>query len=65
MQQREQVTQNRANEHPANDKPTARYLVSRIMKEELFKYKDVQEPELPPEIHKNIEEYKEQLKNEK
>lgn len=50
---------------PANDKPTARYLVSRIMKEELFKYKDVQEPELPPEIHKNIEEYKEQLKNEK
>lgn len=50
---------------PANDKPTARYLVSKIMREELFKYEDVKEPELPPEIHKNIEEYKELLKNEK
>lgn len=50
---------------PANNKPTARYLVAKIMKEELFKYKDVKEPELPPEIHKRIEEYKEKLKNEK
>lgn len=50
---------------PANNKPTARYLVSEILKEELFKYKDIQEPELPPEIHKNIEEYKEILKKEK
>lgn len=50
---------------PANDKPTARYLVSRIMKEELFKYKDVQEPKLPPEIHEKIEEFKAELKSEK
>lgn len=50
---------------PSNDKPTARYLVAKIMKEELFKYKDVKEPELPPEIHKKIDAYKEVLKNEK
>lgn len=50
---------------PANDKPTARYLVSKILKEKLFQYEDIQEPELPPEIHKNLEEYKNMLKNEK
>lgn len=50
---------------PSNDKPTARYLVSEILKEELFKYEDVKEPELPPEIHNKIEEYKELLKSEK
>ncbi len=50
---------------PANNKPTARYLVSEILKEKLFQYEDVREPELPPEIHNKIEEYKEQLRNEK
>lgn len=49
---------------PADDKATARYLVAKILKDELFKYEDVQEPQLPPDIHKNIEDYIEQLKNE-
>ncbi|CAN5363624.1 polyphosphate kinase [soil metagenome] len=49
---------------PADDKATARYLVAKILKDELFKYEDVQEPQLPSDIHKNIEDYIEQLKNE-
>lgn len=48
---------------PADDKPTARYLVSKILHDELFRYKDVKEPELPDEISENLEKYKEQLKN--
>ena len=50
---------------PADDKSTARYLVSKILYEELSKYKDVQEPELPLEIRKNIDEYRKILKAEK
>lgn len=50
---------------PADDKDTARYLVAKTLHDVLLKYEDVQEPQLPPEIHKNIEDYKEQLKNEK
>lgn len=50
---------------PADDKGTARYLVAKILHDVLVKYDDVKEPQLPPEIHKNIDEYKEQLKNEK
>lgn len=50
---------------PADDKPTARYLVARILYEELSKYTDVKEPELDPEIRKNIDEYREQLQHEK
>ncbi len=49
---------------PADDKDTARYLVAKILHDELLKKEDVQEPQLPPEIHKNIEEYIEQLKSE-
>lgn len=48
---------------PADDKPTARYLVSKILHDELFRYNDVKEPELPDEIAENLEKYKEQLKN--
>lgn len=49
---------------PADDKPTARYLVAKILKEELFRYKDVTEPKLPEDIMKNLEEYKDLLKKE-
>jgi len=50
---------------PADDKATARYLVAKALHDVLLKYDDVQEPQLPPDIHKNINEYREQLKNEK
>ena len=50
---------------PADDKDTARYLVAKILHDVLLKYDDVQEPPLPPEIHKNIEEYIDILRNEK
>ncbi len=49
---------------PADDKKTARYLVSKILHDVLLKLEDVKEPQLPPDIHKNIDDYKEQLKNE-
>ncbi len=49
---------------PADDKPTARYLVAKILYEELTKYTEVKEPELEPEIRRNIDEYREQLKKE-
>ncbi len=50
---------------PADDKSTARYLVASILYEELNKYSDVKEPELDPEIKKNIADYREQLTKEK
>lgn len=50
---------------PADDKDTARYLVAKILHDVLLKYEDVQEPQLPPEIHEKIDEYKEILRNEK
>ncbi|MDT0686891.1 PPK2 family polyphosphate kinase [Autumnicola psychrophila] len=49
---------------PADNKPTARYLVAKIMLDELQKYKDVQEPSLAPEILKNLEDYRKQLEKE-
>jgi len=49
---------------PADDKDTARYLVAKILYDVLTEYKDVQEPELSPEIINNLEEYKEILKKE-
>lgn len=49
---------------PADDKPTARYLVAKILWEELSRYEDVQEPQLAPEIMKNLDDYKEQLQKE-
>lgn len=50
---------------PADDKPTARYLVAKILKDELSKYKEVQEPKLAPEILENLDRYKEELNAEK
>lgn len=47
---------------PANSKTTARYLVANILWENLQQYKDVKEPDLEPEISKNLEEYREELK---
>jgi len=49
---------------PADDKATARYLVARILFDTLRSYTDIKEPELPKELKKNIEQYKEQLRNE-
>lgn len=50
---------------PADDKTTARYLVARILLEELTKYTAVKEPELDLDIRENIDEYREQLQQEK
>jgi PPK2 family polyphosphate:nucleotide phosphotransferase len=49
---------------PADDKPTARYLVAKILYDTLKAYEDIQNPELPPEEKAKINYYKEQLKNE-
>jgi PPK2 family polyphosphate:nucleotide phosphotransferase len=47
---------------PANDKDTTRYLIANILLEELLKYKDIQIPEMDPELFQNIKNYKHQLK---
>lgn len=49
---------------PADDKPTARYLVARIMLDTLKTYTDIQNPELPSEQKAQIDNYKQQLENE-
>lgn len=49
---------------PADDKTTARYLVAKILWQELSQYEDVKEPELSPDIRKNLDDYKEQLQKE-
>lgn len=49
---------------PADDKPTARYIVAKILYDTLKTYTDIKEPELPPEQKANIDVYKEQLENE-
>lgn len=48
---------------PADDKPTARYLVARTILETLQQYKDIKEPELDNETKARIEEFKAQLEN--
>lgn len=48
---------------PADDKPTARYLVAKILYDTLKTYSDIQEPELPIEQKAKIDVYKAQLKN--
>lgn len=50
---------------PSDDKKTARYLVAKILRENLLKYQDVQEPSVSPEVSKNIDEYISVLKEEK
>lgn len=49
---------------PADDKPTARYIVAKILYDTLKEYKDIKEPELNEEEQANIESYKQQLMNE-
>ncbi|NMH29307.1 PPK2 family polyphosphate kinase [Flavobacterium silvaticum] len=49
---------------PADDKPSARYIVGKIILEELQKYKDIKNPELDDEIKANVAEYKKQLEGE-
>jgi len=49
---------------PADDKPTARYLVAKIMYDTLKTYEDIREPELKAEIKANIKLYKQQLNSE-
>ena len=49
---------------PADDKPTARYLVARILLDTLKGYTDIVPPELDDDVKANINLYKEQLANE-
>jgi PPK2 family polyphosphate:nucleotide phosphotransferase len=46
---------------PADDKPTARYLVAKIIWEALQKLTDINEPELDSKVKENIEFYRKQL----
>ncbi|MEX0996695.1 MAG: PPK2 family polyphosphate kinase [Flavobacteriaceae bacterium] len=48
---------------PADDKPTARLLVAKILLETMEKYTDIVEPELPEEIKAQIPDYIKQLEN--
>lgn len=49
---------------PADDKPTARYIVAKTMYDVLSQYTDIQEPELDEDIKANLKMYKEELNNE-
>ncbi|MCL4119653.1 UNVERIFIED_CONTAM: hypothetical protein GTU68_005799 [Idotea baltica] len=49
---------------PADDKPTARYLVAKVMYDTLKNFTDIKEPELDDDVKANIEMYKQQLSNE-
>ena len=49
---------------PADDKPTARYIVAKTIYEVLSKYTDIREPDLDPEVKKNLDHYIRQLKEE-
>ena len=46
---------------PADDKEMARYIVAKIIWEEMQKHTDIKEPELDDEIKANIEKYKKEL----
>jgi PPK2 family polyphosphate:nucleotide phosphotransferase len=47
---------------PADDKGVARYIVAKVIWEEMEKLTDITEPELDPKVKANIEEYRTQLK---
>jgi PPK2 family polyphosphate:nucleotide phosphotransferase len=49
---------------PADDKPTARYIVARTLLDTLKTYNDIKEPELDDDIKSNLDHYKKQLENE-
>jgi hypothetical protein len=46
---------------PADDKPLARYLVGKIIYEEMVKYTNITEPPADENLLKNIDMYKEEL----
>ncbi|MBA0883945.1 PPK2 family polyphosphate kinase [Flavobacterium undicola] len=50
---------------PADDKEMCRYIVAKIIWEEMQKYTDIKEPELDDKIKANFAMYKEQLSKEK
>ncbi|UOK43933.1 MULTISPECIES: PPK2 family polyphosphate kinase [Flavobacterium] len=47
---------------PADDKEMARYMVAKIIWEEMKQYKDIKEPELDEKVKANFALYREQLK---
>lgn len=49
---------------PADDKEMARYIVAKIIWEEMQKLTDIKEPELDPEVKANMQIYKQQLEKE-
>jgi len=49
---------------PADDKPTARYIVAKILYDTLIQYKDIVEPELDDKIKANLDDYIKQLESE-
>ena len=49
---------------PADDKEMARYIVAKIIWEEMQKLTDIKEPELDPKVKENIEIYRQQLEKE-
>ncbi len=49
---------------PADDKPTARYIVARIIFDVLSQYDDIQEPDLESGVRENLDLYIQQLKQE-
>ena len=50
---------------PADDKEMSRYIVAKIIWEEMQKHTDIKEPELEEDIKANIEMYMEILKKER
>ncbi|SDH36298.1 hypothetical protein SAMN04488062_106144 [Flavobacterium omnivorum] len=49
---------------PADDKEMARYIVGKIIWEEMQQHKDIQEPKMDEKVKANIEMYKDILKKE-
>ncbi|TDD97362.1 PPK2 family polyphosphate kinase [Flavobacterium cellulosilyticum] len=49
---------------PSDDKEMARYIVAKIIWEEMQKHDDIKEPELDDKVKANIEDYKKQLEKE-
>ena len=49
---------------PADDKPTARYIVARVLHDSLKQYTDIVAPELDDDIKANLDLYKQQLAGE-
>lgn len=49
---------------PADDKASARYIVGKIILDELGKYKDIKNPELDDDVKENIAAFRRQLESE-